>query len=140
MTRNVLAVGVAVVLVAGVSADDKKPLEGKWTVEKVTRDGKPDDALKGATRVHTGDKYTMTPAEGSKAATVNGTFTYDPTTKTIDMKPGGGRYKDKTLLGIYKIDGDKMTIAFADPGKDRPKDFEIKEGTGVTVAVYKKAK
>jgi uncharacterized protein (TIGR03067 family) len=141
MTRNVVAVVVAVVAAAAATAaDEKKPLEGKWTVESVTRDGKPDDGLKGATRVHQGDKYTVTPAEGSKAMAVVGTFTIDPTTKSIDMKPTSGRYKDKTLLGIYKLDGDKLTVAFAEPGKDRPKDFEVKEGTGVTVAVHKKVK
>ena len=57
-----------------------------------------------------------------------------------DMKPSSGRYKDKVLQGIAKLDGDTLTVAFAEPGKDRPTSFESKPGSGVVVAVHKKAK
>lgn len=139
MIRATLAVGVAV-LTAGfaLAADDKKPLEGKWTIESVTKSGKPDDGMKGASREHVGDKYTITPAKGSPSPATEGTFTFDPEKKTIDMKPASGNFKGKTLLGIYKLDGETLTMAFSE--KDRPKDFESKEGSGVVVAVMKKAK
>jgi uncharacterized protein (TIGR03067 family) len=138
--RSVLAAGlVLVVAVAGVAAD-KSPIDGKWTVESVTRDGKKDDAFTGASRVHESGKYTMKGAEGKTLPTTEGMFTVDADKKAFDMKPTGGRYKDKTLLGIYKVDGDTLTIAFAEPGKDRPKEFTSKEGNGVVVAVMKKAK
>jgi hypothetical protein len=41
---------------------------------------------------------------------------------------------------MYGFSGDSgtLTIAFADPGKDRPAD--LKGGPGVTVAVYKRKK
>ena len=96
--------------------------------------------MKGATRVHDGGKYTITPAEGSKAAVVSGTYTVDAakTPMAIDMKPSAGRYKDKTLPGIVKADGETMTICFAEPGKDRPTAFEAKDGH--VLAVHKKPK
>jgi uncharacterized protein (TIGR03067 family) len=133
---------MAVVSVSAAStlAADKSPIDGKWTIETVTRDGKVDDNYAGASRVHEGSKYTMKGAEGKTLPTTDGAFTVDADKKTLDMKPAGGRYKDKTLVGIYKLDGDTLTIAFAEPGKDRPTKFESKEGSGVVVAVMKKAK
>ena len=129
----------AVLLVfAGTAVgDDDERLDGKWTVESMTRDGKPDDTWAGATREHVGPKYTMS-KEGGKS--VSGAMKVDTIKKTIDMLPNEGQYKGKTLRGLYGFSGDNatLTIAFAEPGKDRPAD--LKGGPGVTVVVYKRKK
>ena len=138
--RMLLALGLLAGVMGVATADAKKdPTAGKWVVESVTRDGKADAGLAGATRVHGDGKYSMTP-QGKAALT--GTYTVDAAKSpaAIDMKPDGGTYKGKTLEGIAKADGDTLTIAFAEPGKARPTDFESKPGSGVVVAVFKKAK
>lgn len=141
--RTLLSLGLFALAIGTTKADDKKdPTAGKWVIESVTRDGKADDDLKGAVRVHDGGKYKVTPTAGAKTPAVEGTFTVDASKSpvTIDMKPAAGRYKDKTLLGIAKVDGDTLTIAFAEPEKARPTSFESKAGSGVVVAVHKRAK
>jgi uncharacterized protein (TIGR03067 family) len=127
---------------AGAADPKADAVQGAWVVESVTRDGVADDSLKGATRVHEGANYVVTPAAGSKAAKVAGTFALDASASptTFDMKPTGGRYDGQTLLGIVKADGGKLVVCFAEPGKPRPTGFESKPGSGWVLAVHAKAK
>lgn len=140
--RLLLALVTFVTTLGWSNADDvtAKSLEGKWLVVSVTRDGLADDSLKGAIRTHDAGTYTIKPASGSKAPAVSGAMTVSAgkNSAEIAMKPAEGRYKDKTLLGIAKLEGDVLTIAFAEPGKDRPATFESTAGSSVVVAVHKR--
>ena len=65
MTRRIAVALLPLVFVLPAVAADKSPLEGKWTVTSLTRDGKVDKSLDGATREHAGEKYSVTPPAGS---------------------------------------------------------------------------
>lgn len=92
--RLLLSLGLAFGVIGLAAADDKNPLEGKWVIEALTRDGKDESPMyKGGTRENTGTKYKMIPPGGSSATTAEGSFTLDPskTPATIDLVPGKGQ-------------------------------------------------
>ena len=104
-------------------------------------DGKkvPDDTIKPTKITVKGDKYSVQMGE---QVVEQGTIQIDPTQKpkAIDATPSEGEHKGKTFHGIYEIEGDTAKDCFALPDKDRPKAFATKQGSGVVLRVYKRAK
>jgi uncharacterized protein (TIGR03067 family) len=117
---------------------DQEKLQGDWTLMSGERDGEafPDELVKSLKRTFTGDKYVIT-RDGETLA--KATFTLDPSQKpkAIDIKLENA---DKPVQGIYEVDGDTFKLCYAAPGEARPKEFATKGGTGLTLAVWKKAK
>lgn len=143
LQRTVVGTAICFLLAADDPADqvknDMARLEGEWSMVSGEISGKamPDAFLKGSRRVA---------KDGVTTVTIGGTpfmkakFTIDPSKKpkTIDYLMLEGLTKGKKQLGIYELDGDTVKFCFASPGKDRPKDFTSKEGSGHTLSVWKK--
>ena len=112
--------------------------QGEWTLVSATRDGKdmPAERVNGYQNTVKGDKFTIN-AEGKTAE--EGTMKLDPgkKPKEVELILAGG---DKTALGIYELSGDTYKLCYAPPGKDRPKEFGAKEGTGYTLSVWQRKK
>jgi uncharacterized protein (TIGR03067 family) len=104
---------------AGGAGKGAKSLQGTWSAVK-------DD--KKIELTFKGDKFIAAIGE----ETYKGSFKIDPgkKPKTIDMSvKEGKKYEGQTSLGIYKIDGDKLTWCANEPGKDdRPKEFAEEQG------------
>jgi uncharacterized protein (TIGR03067 family) len=47
---------------------------------------------------------------------------------------------ERSVKGIYELEGDTLKLCTRDPGQDRPKEFTAKEGSGNTLTVYKRKK
>lgn len=107
-------------------------LQGKWTVESFEYNGASVAEMAGAIREFAGDKYTLTPKSGD---TFTGTVKLDlaPTPKHIDLM-----LPDRTLKGIYEVDGATLKIAYTLEGDARPSEFASKPDSGVVLVVHKK--
>jgi uncharacterized protein (TIGR03067 family) len=145
MTRFALLLLAAGLLSAALAAKDDattdlKKLEGSWVLASGVDDGKKQDAeaRKGASLVIKGNKHTVKVAGN----TYVGTHKLNPakSPKTIDITDTEGPFKDKTVRGIYKVDGDEFALCFDPSGETRPKDFAAKAGSGFHSHVWKRKK
>jgi uncharacterized protein (TIGR03067 family) len=89
--------------------------------------------------------------EGEKVKATVGGMDYtckaklDDTAKphaTIDLliEDGPEEAKGKTSKGLYKLDGEKLTLCVSAPGKDRPKEFAAAEDAAYLFELKKQKK
>jgi uncharacterized protein (TIGR03067 family) len=136
-----LILGVGLLLAADTPSDKAKEeakFKGTWTVSKMTSDGKEKEDTGGVKFVIKGNTITIR-SEGQDRKM---TFKIDPTKdpKVIDLVPAEGKYKGKTLKGIYSFDNDTLKISFTNPGEDRPTKFDSEEGSGIIAFEFEKEK
>ena len=69
-------------------------------------------------------------------------FTFDPSAspQSIDYLNLAGPYKGKSQQGIYKFEGDVLTVCVSAPGGARPARFESVPGDARTFTVWKRAR
>jgi uncharacterized protein (TIGR03067 family) len=145
---------VVILGIAGISSgggDNKKDLEalqGDWSVLSLKVAGQPDPPealLKTLVVTFKGDEMILTASPGGKdTITDSMKIKLDSTKnpKTIDFTHLTGKDKGQTELGIYKIEGEMLTMCTNDDftGGPRPDAFATKEGTKNQLLVLKKAK
>jgi uncharacterized protein (TIGR03067 family) len=133
-----LAVGMLTAAADGDAKKDLENLQGTWAVTALVRGGKeaPPATVSKMQMVFAGDKFTMkTPGLEDVVVTIK----LDPSKKP----PAVDLLKDKsdTVLGIYRLEGDFLTLATSKPGgKERPTEFESPDGSDVNVFILKRDK
>lgn len=136
------AVSLALVLAAPGTKDapKKEPpsIVGEWVGESGVRGGQPDNPPPGTSITFTKDgKLIMKEGGGDKSH--EGTYKSDSKKDPpeIDLAPADG--PKETLLGIYKIEGDTLTMCFS-MGGDRPKTFDSPAGSQIMLVTCKRVK
>jgi len=141
-----MILAIALLIAADLPKDDTagkelKDFQGTWVLVSADRDGKKVPEGKGVKLRIEGNRYSLT-QESSAVIGHRGSFVLDPAKKpkATDVSVAEGPDKGKTFLGIYELSGDDYKVCFAPAGKDRPKDFSSKAGSGYILQVWKREK
>jgi uncharacterized protein (TIGR03067 family) len=120
-------------LTAGAGGKGGGGLEGTWVTTEINFGGKklPKEQVEKLQLTVTvrGDKYAV---QVQGKVEEEGTFKADPSKKpkTLDLNIESGKNKGKTQRGIYRVDGETLSVSFAPAGaKERPGAFTFEEGS-----------
>ncbi len=117
--------------------DELKRHQGTWSVISSIYDGQKasEEIVRSITRIVEKD-HVVWKRDGKNFAGTK--IELDPARepKTIDVIPDGGPNRDQRVLGIYKLEGDKLTICMASPDKPRPTEFKAEKGSGCTLRTF----
>src|SRR5262249_32772913 len=118
-----------------------KELQGKWLPVSITVDGKTadQDEIKDRSMVVKGSKATAM-YKDKERGTASLKVDRSKTPAHIDTTYEDGPAKGTALKGIYKIEGDTLTICYGGIAMERPTEFESKPGSGTMLFVQKRAK
>ena len=113
--------------------------EGEWSMLSGVMDGKAMDAqvVQWVKRVTQGNQTTVL---AGPQTMLKVQFTFDPaqSPKSIDYVNLHGANKGKNQLGIYKFEGNVLTVCVAPPGAARPAEFVSVPGDGRTLTAWKR--
>jgi uncharacterized protein (TIGR03067 family) len=141
-----LALLLPLIQTSRTSADEKddkqdlKQLQGTWVVVEAERNGQPLDRIKGNQLIVKDNQFTVV----TKSAELKGDITLDAAKKPkrIDMQHQEGMLLEKKWEGIYKIEGGKLTLCYAeaDSGRDRPGEFKTEADSSRLLIVMERKK
>ena len=122
--------------------DDAEALKGNWSAVSLKQGGKsaPDDLIKKFKANFDGKGYTNI-VDGEVIEVGGYTVDISKTPRTIDFDIKKGQGEGKKQLGIFQIEGNKLTLVVADPGApDRPKSMKPEDTDPVVEVVLERAK
>lgn len=140
---NAILLGAALVISAPALKDrpKKKPdLVGEWKVEAVTLPGRTTSTSTGLRYTFTADGKWLIHRDGQELVGHDRGYAADPaaTPPTLELIANTAAAQPARRAGIFRVEGDTLTICAAQAGAARPTRFEPAEG--VTVYVLKRVK
>jgi len=131
---------------AGSGNQGEAELQGSWDLQKIVVEGKPFPVeVTGVKFIFAKNILTIVPptdpSESFPKQTLRFTVRPQAKPKSVDTTILDGTEKGWTIPGIYRIEGDSLTVCIPTArGIGRPKDFEAKEGSKLAVYTLHRAK
>lgn len=144
MGTTLLGLALAVGAPALKDKDTAPSLVGEWEVQFVTVNANQPTKSTGLRYTFTDDGKWLIHRDGKEpAAGIGRGFTVNPKANppAVDLITNTAAANGTRLLGIYKVEGDTLTIyGTRSKGAERPTKFEDPEGSGNTLYVLKRLK
>jgi uncharacterized protein (TIGR03067 family) len=117
--------------------DERARHQGLWRATSSIYDGQeaPAEVVRSITRTVEQD-HVVWKRDGKSFAGTKVELDPSRDPKAIDVIPDGGKDRGERVLGIYKLEGDRLTICMAAPGKPRPREFKADKGSGCTLRTF----
>ncbi len=141
---------MALLLLVGISAhalaDEpsekfREAMQGTWTIQSFTADGKdiPAETLNTWRRIVAGDHVTWKQGE---EVLLELDMKFDTSAKpmTLDSTMTTGDSKGQTLPAIFELKDDELRVCFGPPDKPRPSEFASPMGSGLLMFTAKRTK
>ena len=138
----VLLSAVALIAADEPKKDDAEALKGNWSAVSLKEGGKsaPDDLIKKLKATFDGKSYTNI-VDGDVIEAGDYTIDASKMPKTIDFDIKKGQGEGKKQLGIFQIEGNKLTFVVSEPGSpDRPKSLKLADTDPFVEVVLERAK
>lgn len=137
--KTAMALTLTVLLAPGLAlAEEKNPLLGTWAVVKAERRGKPLEEIKDDQLVVEAKNITVKTKKKEEKASYTFKLNKDGKSGEIDVTPAGDT---ELVKGIFKIEGDILTLCFGDEKADRPTKYaSTGDGAGHMLIELKRQK
>lgn len=110
-----------------------KALQGTWAVVTSEQNGEPRRDIEEVKKMRLtieGDQWTLHYNNNAKDK-LAATLKFDPSSpKVVDFRFTAGIVAGEKLPAIFELHGDELKFCFADESKQRPGNFNSKEGPG----------
>jgi len=139
---SVLILALVVAAPAKKDSDAKEAsIVGEWAGEKAVAGGQEKPVPEGGITFTFAADGKLTVKEGPREKPDTGSYKLDPKKdpSEIDIIPPLEK-KDPPIAGIYKLDGDTLTLCFSKGKGGRPTKFESPEGSDTIVMTLKRVK
>jgi len=139
MLPTVLALAVTLAAPAKDGKKDAPSLVGEWAAETATIGGKPENPPPGTTWAFTADGKSVLQVGDKAVGGMDAKYTTDAKMDPAQVDIAEGP-KGKPMKGIYKVDGDTLTLCLVQDGQERPTAFESPAGSMAIVITLKRVK